>query len=193
MADVSFDLAIIGAGPAGHVAAERAGRLGKRVLVVEKSHLGGVCLNQGCIPTKTLLHSAKLFSHAQHGQAFGVSVDGARYDLAKAMAWKTKTVETLRKGIAFQFKKAGVEHVTGAARLAGPHAIDVDGRTFRRRSHPARHGIRRRGAARARRRCPARDGQHRGPRDRRACRRASPSSAAATSAWSSPRTSPAWA
>jgi dihydrolipoamide dehydrogenase len=131
MADVSFDLAIIGAGPAGHVAAERAGRLGKRVLVVEKFHLGGVCLNQGCIPTKTLLHSAKLFSHAQHGQAFGVSVEGAHYDLAKAMAWKTKTVETLRKGVAFQFKKAGIEHVTGTARLAGPHAIDVDGRTFR--------------------------------------------------------------
>jgi len=131
MADASFDLAIIGAGPAGHVAAERAGHLGKRVLVVERSHLGGVCLNQGCIPTKTLLAGAKLFSHARHGQAFGVTVDGARYDLAKAMAWKTKTVETLRKGIAFQFKKAGVEHVTGTARLLEPHAIEVDGRTFR--------------------------------------------------------------
>lgn len=131
MADASFDLAIVGAGPAGHVAAERAGHLGRRVLVVERAHLGGVCLNQGCIPTKTLLHSAKLFSHARHGQAFGVTVDGARYDLAKAMAWKTKTVETLRKGIAFQFRKAGVEHVTGTARLRQPHAIEVDGRTFR--------------------------------------------------------------
>jgi dihydrolipoamide dehydrogenase len=131
MADASFDLAIVGAGPAGHVAAERAGRLGKRVLVVERSHLGGVCLNQGCIPTKTLLAGAKLFSHARHGQAFGVTVDGARYDLAQAMAWKTKTVETLRKGIAFQFKKAGVEHVTGTARLLAPHVIEVDGRTFR--------------------------------------------------------------
>jgi dihydrolipoamide dehydrogenase len=130
MADQSFDLAIVGAGPAGHVAAERAGRLGKRVLVVERSHLGGVCLNQGCIPTKTLLAGAKLFSHARHGQAFGVTVDGAQYDLAQAMAWKAKTVETLRKGIAFQFKKAGIEHVTGTARLAGPRAIEVDGRTI---------------------------------------------------------------
>jgi dihydrolipoamide dehydrogenase len=128
MTDANFDLAIVGAGPAGHVAAERAGRLGKRVLVVERSHLGGVCLNQGCIPAKTLLHSAKLFAHAQHGQSFGVSVDGARYDLAKAMAWKARTVETLRKGIAFQFRKAGVELVQGAARLAGPHTIEVDGR-----------------------------------------------------------------
>lgn len=131
MATTSYDLAIIGAGPAGHVAAERAGRLGRRVLVVERSHLGGVCLNQGCIPAKTLLHSAKLFAHAQHGQSFGVSVDGARYDLAKAMAWKARTVETLRKGIAFQFRKAAVELVTGTARLEGPRTLEVGGRTVR--------------------------------------------------------------
>jgi dihydrolipoamide dehydrogenase len=130
MSDAGFDLAIIGAGPAGHVAAERAGRLGKRVLVVERSHLGGVCLNQGCIPTKTLLHSAKLFAHAQHGQSFGVTVEGARYDLAKSMAWKTRTVETLRKGIAFQFRKANVELVQGTARLASPRTIEVNGRTY---------------------------------------------------------------
>jgi dihydrolipoamide dehydrogenase len=130
MADANFDLAIVGAGPAGHVAAERAGRLGKRVLVVERSHIGGVCLNQGCIPAKTLLHSAKLFAHAQHGQSFGVSVEGARYDLAKAMAWKARTVETLRKGIAFQFRKVGVELVQGTARLAGPRTVEVDGKTF---------------------------------------------------------------
>src|SRR5512136_2187625 len=130
MADANYDLAIVGSGPAGHVAAERAGRLGKRVLVAERSHLGGVCLNRGCIPTKTLLHSAKLFAHAQHGQSFGVSVEGARYDLAKAMAWKARTVETLRKGIAFQFRKAGVELVQGTASLAGPHTVAVDGKTF---------------------------------------------------------------
>ena len=130
MAEANFDLAIIGAGPAGHVAAERAGRLGKRVLVVERSHLGGVCLNQGCIPAKTLLHSAKLFAHAQHGQSFGVTVEGAHYDLAKAMAWKARTVETLRKGIAFQFRKAAVELVQGTARLAGPRSVEVDGRAY---------------------------------------------------------------
>jgi dihydrolipoamide dehydrogenase len=130
MADADFDLAIIGAGPAGHVAAERAGRLGKRVLVVERSQLGGVCLNQGCIPAKTLLHSAKLFAHAQHGRSFGVTVEGARYDLAKAMAWKTRTVETLRKGIAYQFRRHGVALVQGTARLAGPRAVEVDGTTY---------------------------------------------------------------
>ena len=130
MTETRFDLAIIGAGPGGHVAAERAGRLGKRVLVVERSHLGGVCLNQGCIPAKTLLHSAKLFAHAQHGQSFGVTVEGAHYDLAKAMAWKARTVETLRKGIAFQFRKAAVELVQGTARLAGPRSVEVDGRAY---------------------------------------------------------------
>jgi dihydrolipoamide dehydrogenase len=130
MADSPFDLAIIGAGPAGHVAAERAGHLGRRVLVVERSHLGGVCLNQGCIPTKTLLHGAKLYAHARHAAAFGVTVEGARYDLAKAMAWKAKTVETLRKGIAYQFRVAKVEHVAGSARITGPRAIEVDGRAY---------------------------------------------------------------
>jgi len=130
MADANYDLAIVGAGPAGHVAAERAGRLGKRVLVIERAHIGGVCLNQGCIPTKTLLHSAKLFAHAQHGRSFGVTVEGARYDLAKAMAWKARTVETLRKGIAFQFRRHGVELVQGTARLAGPHAVEVDGKMY---------------------------------------------------------------
>src|SRR5512136_69984 len=130
MADANYDLAIVGSGPAGHVAAERAGRLGKRVLVAERSHLGGVCLNRGCIPTKTLLHSAKLFAHAQHGRSFGVTVEGARYDLAKAMAWKARTSETNRKGIAYQFRRAAVELVQGTARLAGPHAIEADGRIY---------------------------------------------------------------
>jgi len=130
MADSPFDLAIIGAGPGGHVAAERAGRLGKRVLVIERAHIGGVCLNQGCIPTKTLLASAKLYAHAQHGQSFGVTVEGARYDLAKAMAWKTRTVETLRKGIAYQFRRREVQLVQGTGRLAGPHAVEVDGKTY---------------------------------------------------------------
>ncbi len=134
MAEARFDLIIIGAGPAGHVAAERAGALGKKVLVVEKSHLGGVCLNQGCIPTKTLLYSAKLYAQARHSEAFGVTVDGARYDLAKAMAWKTKTVETIRKGIAYQFRTHGVELATGSARIlsrsAGVTTVEVDGKQY---------------------------------------------------------------
>ena len=134
MPDARYDLIIIGGGPAGHVAAERAGALGKKVLVVEKSHLGGVCLNQGCIPTKTLLYSAKLFSQARHSETYGVIVEGARYDLAKAMAWKAKVVETIRKGIAYQFRTHGVELVTGSARIASRAAglvtVEVDGKPY---------------------------------------------------------------
>jgi dihydrolipoamide dehydrogenase len=100
-----FDLAVIGAGPAGHVAAERAGALGKRVLVAERSELGGICLNQGCIPTKTLLASAKLYAHSRSGAKLGVTVEGARFDLGKAMEWKGRVVDTLRKGIAYQFRR----------------------------------------------------------------------------------------
>ncbi len=130
MPDSQHDLIIIGAGPAGHIAAERAGARGKKALVIEQSHLGGVCLNQGCIPTKTLLNSAKLYAHALHGGVFGVHVDGVRYDLPAAMAWKKKVVETLRKGIAFQFRTHGVEAVTGPARMTGRGSVEAGGRTF---------------------------------------------------------------
>ncbi len=134
MPEARFDLIIIGGGPAGHVGAERAGALGKKVLVAEKSHLGGVCLNQGCIPTKTLLYSAKLYAQARHSEAFGVTVEGARYDLAKAMAWKTKTVETIRKGIAYQFRTHGVELAAGTARILGRSGglttVEVDGKRY---------------------------------------------------------------
>ncbi len=125
-----FDLAVIGAGPAGHVAAERAGALGKRVLVAERAQLGGVCLNQGCIPTKTLLASAKLYAHALAGASMGVTVEGARYDIAKAMAWKGRVVDTLRKGIAWQFRRHKVEVASGTARIAGRGAIEVDGKRY---------------------------------------------------------------
>jgi dihydrolipoamide dehydrogenase len=134
MPEARFDLIIIGAGPAGHIAAERAGALGKKVLVAEKAHLGGVCTNQGCIPTKTLLYSAKLYAQARHSEAFGVSVEGARYDIAKAMAWKTKTIETIRKGIAYQFRTHGVELATGSARIVGRAGglttVEVDGKQY---------------------------------------------------------------
>jgi dihydrolipoamide dehydrogenase len=130
MADTNFDLIIIGAGPAGHVAAERAGALHKKVLVAEPAPLGGVCLNQGCIPTKTLLNSAKLYSHALHGDVFGVHVDGARYDLAAAMAWKARVMETIRKGIAYQFRTHGVEHVSGPARLTGRGCVEIGGKSY---------------------------------------------------------------
>ncbi len=109
-----YDLIILGAGPGGYVAAERAGERGKSVLLIEKAEVGGVCLNEGCIPTKTLLNSAKHYSHALDSTMFGVHCEKASFNLEEAQEWKNKVVETNRKGILFLMKKYGVELVKGA-------------------------------------------------------------------------------
>ncbi len=114
-----YDLIIVGGGPAGHVAAEHAGKAGLSTLLIEKSNLGGVCLNEGCIPSKTLLHCVKLFTQAKASEAFGVRTTGASFDLAAVMARKRKTVETLRNGIAYTLSKSKVETVAGSAVVRG--------------------------------------------------------------------------
>jgi dihydrolipoamide dehydrogenase len=120
-----YDIIIIGAGPGGYVMAERAGHLGKKVLLIEKQYLGGVCLNWGCIPTKTLLNSAKHYVHAKEAPEFGVTTGEVKFDLSKAMAWKGEVIETLRAGIAFMMKKNKVTVVTGEAKFLGPHKVRV--------------------------------------------------------------------
>lgn len=135
MSDQKYDLIIMGAGPGGYIAAERAGKLGKKVLLVEKDELGGVCLNRGCIPTKTLLHASKLYAHASEGAKFGVTVEKVRFDLAAAMEHKRKTVETLRRGIASQMKRFGVTVLQGEATFAGlstgdGNRVDVGGDSY---------------------------------------------------------------
>lgn len=122
-----YDIIVIGAGPGGYIAAERAGALGKRVLLLEKSELGGVCLNAGCIPTKTLLHASKLYAHASNGEGYGVKAQNVSFDIKTAMAWKRKVIETNRKGIAYQMKRFGVEVLRGEAKFLGPGTVSVDG------------------------------------------------------------------
>jgi dihydrolipoamide dehydrogenase len=124
-APAEFDIIIIGAGPGGYVMAERAGHLGKKVLLVEKEHLGGVCLNWGCIPTKTLLNSAKHYVHAKEAPEFGVTTGEVSFDLSKAMAWKREVIETLRGGIGFMMKKNKVTVVNGTAKFLGPRKVQV--------------------------------------------------------------------
>jgi dihydrolipoamide dehydrogenase len=126
-----YDLVIVGGGPGGYRAAEHAGKRGMSVLLVEKEHLGGVCLNWGCVPTKTLLHSAKTYLHAREGEQFGVITTGVGYDLAKAMEWKRKTVDMLRKGIASQMKRFKVDVVSGVGRFTAPTEVEVDGTIYR--------------------------------------------------------------
>lgn len=110
-----YDLAIIGGGPAGYVAAERAGAAGLKVILFEKNELGGVCLNEGCIPTKALLCCAKKYDHARNGKAFGVSAENVSFDFQKMMERKTRVVRRLTGGVKAKMKAAGVEVVKGTA------------------------------------------------------------------------------
>lgn len=112
-----FDLMIIGGGPAGYVAAERAGSKGLKVVLFEKKTIGGVCLNEGCIPTKALLYSAKMYEHAVEGDKFGVLADNVSFDYGKMVARKNKLVRKLVGGVKMKMKSNKVEVVEGEAVL----------------------------------------------------------------------------
>jgi dihydrolipoamide dehydrogenase len=107
------DLIILGGGPAGYYSAEQAGAAGLDTVLVEKGRLGGVCLNEGCIPSKTILHSSKLYTQARDSAKYGVTTENARFDLATVMSRKRRIVETLRKGIASTLKSRKVTTVAG--------------------------------------------------------------------------------
>ena len=121
----SYDVIVLGGGPGGYLAAERLGHAGRKVLLVEESALGGTCLNVGCVPTKTLLNSAKLYLHAKEGEKFGVKAEGLSFDWAAMQAWKAEVVEKLRGGIALTEKKLGVEVLAARGSLAGPGKVET--------------------------------------------------------------------
>ncbi|HYA97115.1 MAG TPA: dihydrolipoyl dehydrogenase [Methylomirabilota bacterium] len=127
-----YDVAIIGSGPGGYVAAIRAGELGLKTIVVEKDpFLGGTCLHVGCIPTKVLLHHAEIYGNFKNAAEFGFEVSGLKVNWAATMARKDKIVKKHAKGIEFLFKKNKVEWVQGWGRYAGPGRVSVekDGKT----------------------------------------------------------------
>ena len=113
------DLIVIGGGPAGYFAAEQAGKAGLSTLLVEKSRIGGVCLNEGCVPSKTMLYSAGLYTSALSSRNFGVTADGAALDLVALTAHRQKIVESQRNAIGFTLKKCSVETVAGTAVIRG--------------------------------------------------------------------------
>ena len=120
-----YDLAILGGGPAGYVAAENAGAKGLKVVLFEKRELGGVCLNEGCIPTKTLLYSAKMYDHATGGKKYGVTAENVAYDYKKIADRKTKVVRKLVAGIKMKMEHNNVEVVRGEASIVSGNAQSV--------------------------------------------------------------------
>lgn len=120
-----YDVIIIGGGPGGYLAAERLAQRKKQVLLIEKQYLGGTCLNVGCIPTKTLLNSAKHYLHAQEAPQFGVHADNIRFDMAEMAAWKKKTVETLCSGVASLMKRLKVDVAMGTGELIAAGKVKI--------------------------------------------------------------------
>ena len=116
---MKYDVAIIGGGPAGYTAAEKAAKGGLSTVLFEKNALGGVCLNEGCVPTKTLLYSAKTYDQIKHASKYAVSAENPSFDYPKIIARKNKVVKKLTAGIRMKMKESGVEVITGEAMIQG--------------------------------------------------------------------------
>ncbi len=141
MADNSFDIVVVGAGPGGYVAAIKATQLGYSVACVEDQFLGGVCLNIGCIPTKALLESAVMITHLGHAKEFGVEIGELKTDMAQAVKRSRQVSDRLTKGIGFLFKKNKVTHIEGRGRLAGKGKVEVTGKGEKKQTITAKHII----------------------------------------------------
>ena len=119
------DILIIGGGPGGYVTAIRAAQLGLKVTLVEREHLGGICLNWGCIPTKALLRSAEIYTNIKHAEAFGLSVKDVSFDIKKVAERSRKVASQLSGGVKHLMKKNKVEVVDGHAKLLGKGQVEV--------------------------------------------------------------------
>jgi dihydrolipoamide dehydrogenase len=122
---MKYDLVVIGAGPGGYVAAIRAGQLGLKTAVVERDRIGGVCLNYGCIPSKSLIYASGLFDKIRHADALGFVVGQPKVDGTKLQEWKSGIVNRLTTGVGFLLSKLGVTVVNGTAKFTGPNALSV--------------------------------------------------------------------
>lgn len=120
-----YDIAVIGAGPGGYVAAIRAAQLGKNVCIIERESLGGICLNWGCIPTKALLKSAQVFNYIQHAADYGIVVSESKADFGKIISRSRAVAEGMSKGVQFLMKKNKINVIMGSARLLGSGKIQV--------------------------------------------------------------------
>ena len=126
----SYDLGIVGAGPAGYTAAFEARKCGKSVVLFEKDLIGGVCLNRGCIPTKTILHSAELFEEMKNSNILGIECTDLKVDLEKVMAHKDEVVAKLRRNLELALKNAGVVVVQEYANIIDAKKIQAGDKLY---------------------------------------------------------------
>jgi len=141
-ADGDYDVVVIGAGPGGYVAAIRAAQLGLKTACIESTHLGGICLNWGCIPTKALLRTAELINVVNHhGDELGLGIDATKPDITKAVGRSRKISEKLNNGIGFLFKKNNIEHINGYATFEAGNRLMVKDGDGNSRQVTAKHVI----------------------------------------------------
>ena len=125
MSEISYDLIVLGGGPAGYAAAIRAGQLGKKAVVVEMERAGGTCLNWGCIPSKALLKSAETFQNLKHADDLGISCGDISYDFEKIIKRSRGVADQMGGGIEFLFKKNKVDYIVGKGMVRSAGEIEI--------------------------------------------------------------------
>ena len=120
-----FDIAVLGGGPGGYVAAIRAAQLRKKVAIIDKDRLGGICLNWGCIPTKALLKNAEIFHYIKNADQYGINIPKYTVDFGATITRSRKVADQLSKGIAFLMKKNNITHLEGKGKLTSATTIEV--------------------------------------------------------------------
>jgi dihydrolipoamide dehydrogenase len=139
--DKEYDIAVIGSGPGGYVAAIRASQLKLQTVLIERENLGGICLNWGCIPTKALLRSAEVYGSIKHAGEYGLNVEKASPDFKKVIERSRKVADMNSKGVEFLMKKNRIDVVKGSAKLGGPALIEVTGEDKKTSKIKAKHII----------------------------------------------------
>ncbi len=122
-----YDVAIIGEGPGGYIAAIKAAQMGRSVALIDKDQMGGCCLNIGCIPSKALVHQAEIFRSISGLEAMGIKVDRSEFDYSQVYSASRKAADSLSKGVGYLLKKNGITVINGTAELQAAQQISIDG------------------------------------------------------------------